>query len=205
MPTGYTAGILNGTITSFEEFAIKCISAFGASLHMIDDDLTKEYNPKKPSERYERTIRELQNDLIKLEIKTDREILENEREAMLYDIEVYRGRIDEILRNKEKLEKFLVEVEKWEPPTEGHIEYKNFMRDQILSTINHDCDYGYYEEQLRSLERQINNLNANDLRDSERQRIHDDINYYTSRMDEEYKRCYNNNLWVEEVLHSLKK
>ena len=43
MPTGFTAGILDGKINSFREFALVCVRAFGAAAHMRDDGLNIEY------------------------------------------------------------------------------------------------------------------------------------------------------------------
>ena len=39
MPTGYTAGILEGKIKTFPEFAKICMRAFGAAIHMRDNGL----------------------------------------------------------------------------------------------------------------------------------------------------------------------
>ena len=47
MPTGYTAGIADGTITNFEQYALRCIRAFGATMHLRDESLEHEYEPKK--------------------------------------------------------------------------------------------------------------------------------------------------------------
>ena len=52
MPTGYTNGILNGEIKTFDEFAKQCIRAFGAAIHMRDDDFNKEYEKRKPDNYY---------------------------------------------------------------------------------------------------------------------------------------------------------
>lgn len=50
MPTGYTAGILDGEINTFEEFAKTCMRAFGATIHMRDEPLSKTYEPEKTSD-----------------------------------------------------------------------------------------------------------------------------------------------------------
>lgn len=44
MPTGYTAGILNGTIKTFKEFATKCSRAF--MIHMRDEAHDAPYTPR---------------------------------------------------------------------------------------------------------------------------------------------------------------
>jgi len=46
MPTGYTQGILDGTTKDFKEFAKHCMKAFGACVHMRDDDMKKEYEER---------------------------------------------------------------------------------------------------------------------------------------------------------------
>lgn len=52
MATGFTSGIIDGSITNFKQFATQCIRAFGATLHMRDESLDVEYTPQKVSDYY---------------------------------------------------------------------------------------------------------------------------------------------------------
>jgi hypothetical protein len=47
MPTGYTAEILDGKVTTFREFAQKCMRAFESTIHMRDESLDKKYTSRK--------------------------------------------------------------------------------------------------------------------------------------------------------------
>ena len=46
MPTGYTHGIIDGDITTFEQFAERCSRAF--LIHMRDDSSDAEYKKREP-------------------------------------------------------------------------------------------------------------------------------------------------------------
>jgi hypothetical protein len=59
MPTGYTAGILDGKINTFPEFATECMKAFGACIHMRDDDISTTYRPRKVDDYYIKKIKEI--------------------------------------------------------------------------------------------------------------------------------------------------
>ncbi len=61
MPTGYTAGILDGKITTFQQFAKQCMRAFGATIHMRDDDMDAEITPRTPSDYYSKEIEKAKN------------------------------------------------------------------------------------------------------------------------------------------------
>ena len=43
MPTGYTAGIIDGKTETFQDFAKQCMRAFGVTIHMRDENMDKGY------------------------------------------------------------------------------------------------------------------------------------------------------------------
>ncbi len=58
MPTGYTAGIIDGTTTTFQQFAKQCIRNFGATIHMRDEPSDVEYIERIPSDFHTKAIEE---------------------------------------------------------------------------------------------------------------------------------------------------
>ena len=50
MPTGYTEGIIDGKTETFQDFAKQCMRAFGATIHMRDEDMEAEITPRTPSD-----------------------------------------------------------------------------------------------------------------------------------------------------------
>jgi len=63
MPTGYTAGIINGETETFQDFAKDCMRAFGATMHMRDDDMDKDYVPRTPSDYHTKQIQSSEDNL----------------------------------------------------------------------------------------------------------------------------------------------
>ena len=63
MPTGYTAGIIDGKTETFQEFAKQCMRAFGATIHMRDENMDKEYEPRTPSDYHTKALEEAKEKL----------------------------------------------------------------------------------------------------------------------------------------------
>ncbi|MBT6053396.1 MAG: hypothetical protein HOG49_41970 [Candidatus Scalindua sp.] len=149
MPTGYTHKIKDGI--SFKEFAMGCAKAFGACITLRDS--AEEAIPKtfEPSDFYLKRVEEDEKKLERYETMIDSEIAE------LADIEYdnntkyYEDAIREAKELSAKCEKLRRQVNKWEPPSDEHIEMKNFMREQLKTTVQHDCDTLYYERELENL------------------------------------------------------
>jgi hypothetical protein len=39
----------------------------------------------------------------------------------------------------------LAQVKAWKPPTDNHVKFKQFMTEQLESSIKYDCDLTYYK------------------------------------------------------------
>ena len=55
MPTGYTAGVQDGTVTDFSEFALQCARNFGALVTMRDDPWSTPIPERFEASEYART------------------------------------------------------------------------------------------------------------------------------------------------------
>lgn len=159
MPTGYTAGIIDGKINTFRDFALVCVKAFGAAIHMRDEQ----------------------------------------------DVKYHSQRIEQIKVIREKLEYLLEQARKYEPPTPEHVEIKEFMVQQLESTIEHDCDLSYHEayiEMTNSLKDKP--IDPKAIRDSLLDDNIKDMQHAEERLKDNINKCNEANKWVEVFLNSIK-
>lgn len=203
MPTGYTEGILNGTTKDFKEYATMCMRAFGATIHMRDENLTKSYEKREPSDYYKKSLDDSIKELDFFYKLTDVEIVEKEKKSLEKCIKNYREYVIERKKNKKRLLIFLKEAYNFEPPTEEHVEFKKFMIEQIKKTIEWDCDYKYYENEILKTEDKINNIDPIELRKKNIEYLNEDIIRAKQHYQEEIDRCNLSNNWVTDLTRTL--
>ena len=58
MPTGYTAGVADGSIIDFNEYALQCARNFGACILLRDEPLSSEIPEFEPSDYHEKALTE---------------------------------------------------------------------------------------------------------------------------------------------------
>jgi hypothetical protein len=204
MPTGYTAGIIDGTIKTFPEFAKLCVRAFGAAIHMKDDRLDTEYEERIPSEYHQDSIKRSREELVNIFSITDEQIIESRKNSLLKEKKRYLKNIEERKKNREILDRMLVQALKFVPPSPEHEEIKNFMIDQLQQTINNDGDVEYYEDELERIELEIKKeVNAQDLRNEMLDQVNLNMEYHHKEYEEEVKRCEDANEWVKKFLMAV--
>lgn len=203
MPTGYTYGIIDGTITSFPQFAKQCIRAFGAAIHMRDDDGKEEYRERVPSDHHKKELKRAKNDLKNAQKLPDDLLVK----AKIKELEVTRIRkrkyLEESIINEQRLTKMLNEVRSWTPPTTEHEGIKKFMIEQLESTIDFDCNSRDYNNDIVKIDSEISNANAIEIRAELIKKAQWDVDYHTKELAEEIKRCENSNKWVSDLINSL--
>jgi hypothetical protein len=205
MPTGYTAGVVDGTIKTFKDFAKNCMRAFGATIHMRDEPMSKKYEPRVPDDFYYERVEEAKKNLAELDTLPDEHFIKGEHEKIKDDIRYYSEKMRKVKEARERLDSLLAETSEWEPPTEDHTAFKDFMIQQLKETIRHDGDVSYYEEKLaecyKKLESQIDlDVVKKDLRES----YENNLNRGQKSLDEEIERCKKSNDWVDQLLKSVK-
>ena len=203
MPTGYTAGILDGKITTFPEFAKLCMRAFGATIHLRDENLDAEYEPRTPSSYHSEAIEKAKQLIIDAQNLSDEEILETKKKELEHSKKYHLETIEKAKKANIELNKILIEVNKWQPPTTEHIGIKNFMIEQIDMTIKHDCDMDYDHEKLIKIENDLLTLNASELRKQMIEKGKKDLTYHKTENIKEIQRCETSNKWVTDLLNSL--
>lgn len=206
MPTGYTSGILDGKINTFEEFATICTRAFGATIHMRDEDLYVHYEPRIPSLYHLKAIEEKKKELEKYNTLSDEDLLVEMRKGLNEDLVYYKEKLEESSRNLEKLNSMLESTKSWVPPTEDHESFRNFMIDQLEMTIKHDGDPSYYVEKIMEVEKELEReIDIKSERKSSIKEIKNQISYHEIEHQKDFDRCKVSNDWMGSVLKSIKK
>jgi len=203
MPTGYTAGILDGEITTFQQFAKQCMRNFGAVIHMRDEPMNAEYTPRTPSDYHVKKISEAKQLLKDAEALTDEEII-NTRRAKLEEDKAYNLKgIEKAKVGAKALNDMLKDVRKWNPPTTEHTGIKDFMIDQIVKTIDFDCGTKYYDERLAKIELELLTLKPKAIREEMIAQAKKDFEYHTKEYNRDVEMCAKSNQWVSDLLTSL--
>lgn len=204
MPTGYTSGILSGKITNFQQFAKQCLRAFGAAIHMRDDDWNAPYKPDKISSYYPEQIKEVNKNIQKLNKTTDKELIEVHKKSLIKDKIRYNEIIAEKKQTIVKLSEYLEQAKQYEPPTSEHQGIKNFMIQQLSDTISSDGNTSYYEERLAEVDIDLENIDPIEIRKSMMENYLEDLKRYEKNLKEDQDRVNDRNEWARKYLESLK-
>lgn len=203
MPTGYTAGVIDGEITTLQGFAKKCMRAFGATIHMRDESLNEEYVPREVGDYYKVALETWEKTLNEVTSMSDEEIVAKREKQLQEDIDYHKDRINKVEKNRIVLSKLIKEVTEWVPPTEEHVNFKKFMLDQLSQTIQHDGDDSYNRERLNKSINEMFSIDAKKIREEYIKDAKYNINYSKENLDKEIKRVEESNKWVEQLLNCL--
>ena len=206
MPTGYTAGILDGKVNTFEEFATVCTRAFGATIHMRDNPMDSPYEPRTPSDYHTNSIQSKRERLEEIESMSDEKIVEDFNTQLEEDLKYHQTKMEEDKRNLEKLNSMLESAKSWVPPTEDHQPFRNFMIEQIESTIKVDGDPSYHMNKMVEIKKQMEEgINPKEYREETIQEIKSQISYHETEYQKELVRCKDSNDWMDKFFESIKK
>ena len=201
MPTGYTAGILNGTTKNFKQFAKQCSRAF--TIHLREEQMDSEYKEREPSDYHLKELKKAKEKLKEVELLTDEEIV-TQRKSELIDSKKYHIKMEQKQKaDKKKMELFLSDAKAYAPPTENHKGIGSFMIEQLEKTIDFDCNGTYHTNALKTIDSDIKNVTAIELRDEMKNDALKDIDRHTKEYSEDLKRCEEHNKWYKDFIESL--
>ncbi len=138
MPTGYTAAVVDGTVTDFRTFALRCARAFGACILQRDEPMDALPRIDPPSTWHAERAEKARTRLVELEAMTPEQIDAAAAEQHARDVAAYedsRRRADEA---RNRCNDMLRAVVKWEPPTKDHAQMRAFMIEQLTQTRDMD-------------------------------------------------------------------
>lgn len=197
MPTGYTNKIKDGM--TFNEFVMGCARAFGACIDMRDESANAQIPERfEPSNYHKLKLDEATSKLARLEALDDIEVAvmaQKEFEAAIIANDNY---IATQIALQEKYESMLSRVRDWVPPTPDHKKLKEFMIEQIETSIKYDCNAGLYERN-KPKQKTIKQWRDEQLAMAKR-----DIDYHTKEYKKEIEHTESRNNWLKELRNSLK-
>lgn len=198
MPTGYTAGIENGSITSAKDFIMLCAKNFGACIDMRDEPLNTPIPEQfEGSSYYAKSLKEAESTL---KIWNDMKL---EDACIKYDVEIKsendraEKQISEQLEQYKTYRKILREVRDWNPPTSEHEGLKKFAIDQINMCA--DADISYWQDKIDKGHKPFDEWWDDKIKSTE-----EEIKRYKKEVDEEKKRTESRNNWIKQLRESLK-
>jgi len=199
MPTGYTAYIEDGEVSSGNDFIMLCARAFGATISMRDEPLNKPIPEKFEISSYNNNqletaklnlskIENMSNDDIQTEI--DLEYNKNQQ--------YYKNKIEENKIQYNRHINILNEIKKWIPPTLDHNELKQFAINQINLVLSDYAESDYYIDKINEVKPTIDQWKREKI-----ESIKKDILYYTKEINAETKRIESRNDWIKQLRDSL--
>lgn len=200
MPTGYTAELCERD-QSFEEFALRCSRAFGALIEMRDDPLDAPIPEAfKPSDYLTNALASAKAELARLSSMNEEEAERWGSEQKSRYIALRRESLAKTLAIRNRLGEMVEKVVKWEPPTSEHRELKEFMLEQLRSTIKYDGNTSYCESDIAAAEAKSPQLYWIDAQQSAKR----NVAYYTEEITKEEKRYKSRNAWLRQLRDSLR-
>jgi len=202
MSSGYTNGIINGTIKSFKEFALKCSEAF---LIQFREGAT-EYTPSVPSDYHPNQMKLIKERVAELNQTSNIELIAIKVAASEKSIAFEEENLTKAIEKRKGIDKILEDAKNFNPPTDKHQEFKDFMVNQLVQTINFDSDIEYKTkriERLKKLLGDLKELTPFSIRAGKLNRLNEDYKYHEKQYKKEVQACENSNRWYKELVTSL--
>lgn len=203
MPTGYTAGIEDGRITTGKDFLKLCTRAFGIAIELKDEPLSVPTPTKfEPDTYYKKRLEDEKANFEKFKAMSFEEARAEMVRAYEDRIDMYKSMLEGSLKRNEQYAKVRAEVEDWNPPTPDHIELKKFALKQIDMCIDTQEQIDRYREYA--------NEELDDSDSAVAEYIHEQTEFHRQGVkrakeswDDEIKRTEDKNKWMELFLNSL--
>jgi hypothetical protein len=131
MPTGYTAGIEDGKITTLADYALLCARAFGATIMQRDDPTADLPKLRAEESHHAKELAKSVRHLAIIEAMTEGD---TEAAAKAEYTKANREYEESSAKRREELARYDAlrkQVNAWQPPTPDHVELKKFMLQQI--------------------------------------------------------------------------
>ena len=203
MPTGYTAGIEDGKITTGKDFLKLCTRAFGIAIELKDEPLSVPTPTKfEPDTYYKKRLEDEKANFEKFKAMSFEEARAEMVRAYEDRVDMYKSMLESSLKRNEQYARVRAEVEDWNPPTPDHIELKKFALKQIDMCIDTQEQIDRYREYA--------NEELDDSDSAVAEYIHEQTEFHRQGVkrakeswDDEVKRTEDKNKWMELFLNSL--
>lgn len=193
MPTGYTAKVADGTITSLKDYALICARAMGALVTMRDLPADAPI-PKilEPNDYYSNKIAETKSRMTQILGLSDAESELFARTEYLLKTEEYNKERSKQEKVKSRYEAMIAQVESWDCKAEG---LKDFMLGQLRSGLDFDYVKHYNPEPEKITGKEWLEKTLNELEKA--------LAYYQEGHEKEIARTNDRNRWLKALWESL--
>jgi len=196
MPTGYTAAIADGI--SFNDFIMKCARAMGACIMMRDESVDAEIPQKfEPSDYHKKALETTSLELKSLDGMTKKKATELAGQDYKKEVADIQKAIEKKNELKIKYKVMLIQIRGWNPPTPDHVGLKDFMIQQIESSIDYDCDNTFW------LKRKPVLLSPQEWIGKKRTALLKNLDYHNEQNLQEIERTESRTAWVKALRKSL--
>ncbi len=193
MPTGYTADVESGKMTDFVDFAMRCAMAFGALITMRDDPMDAHIPDEiKPYPWQKEQLEKAKKRLAEVQAMTLEECEAAALAARDKSAAEHKRWIEEATTKNTRYWEMMKQVEKWTPPTPNHEEMKNFMQQQLQTSM-----YSVPEGKEFPL------LSGEEWKQQELARVQGSVEYYTQEWSQECARAEGRTEWIRDLKMSL--
>ena len=203
MPTGYTAYIEDGDITTGKEFLKLCTRAFGVAIDQKDDPLSVPTKTKfEPSQYYINQYNAACDAL-----RDAKSINFNEAKLRLSarhhkKVEDCKKCVEKYSDLRNKYLKVRREVEAWTPPTSEHKGLKKFALEQIDMCIpSEESIHEFINKSKEPLD--LSNETITEFIEDNIAQCKSNVAYYKKSMNAEYERVHEKQEWMDKFLKSL--
>lgn len=201
MPTGYTAGIIDGEIKDFKEFATLCTRAFLA--HLRDEPFNSAYKRREPTDYHMNVIVKAKKELKEVKLISDKKLITIRKKELVEQKKEHEKKHSQRDLNKIKMNSFLEKAKSYKPPTKTHEGIAKFMIKQLEDTIDFDFSDTYHLDRIDKINQELNSLDATKIREEKIKSLNYDISYHQKEHKEELKRCEDINKWYDDFINSL--
>lgn len=197
MPTGYTALIEKGQ--TFEDFALGCARAFGACVMQRDDPMGDKPKLRQEGSYHENRILEASAELGAFQTMDQNQRVATGQELRTEAMASAQKYLNDKIVLKGKYEDMIRRAQAWNPPSPDHEQLKQFMIEQINSSIDFDCNISYALEELDKKTK----MKPLDYYNEKVKSLEWDVNYHTEQLEKDRERQNQANDWILKLYESL--
>ena len=196
MPTGYTAGVADGKVTDFTEYALQCARNFGACIMLRDEPLSSEIPEFEPSDYNAKALADAEQDLSQFLAMNESQRREVHAAEYAKNIETAERGIAEKAEQRQRYEAMMAKAKAFKSPSPDHDNYAKFLVSQLEESIQWDCGTSYYDALKQPIA--FEEWQSKKIKD-----LHSDIEYHRNSHREEVERTESRNRWVRQLKESL--
>jgi len=194
MPTGYTDVLYEGEQT-FDQFVLTCARAFGAMITMRDEPLSAPIPDQlEPSAYHSEGLAKANARLAELETLTLPECARKARQGYAAWETQRRAAESEALARLARYEAMRSAVLSWTPPTGDHTGLRDFMVEQLDTSIKHDGPFNWGDGPPKE---------GIAWHEAEIARALSDIAYHAKELAAERERATERTAWLRALRQSL--